>query len=209
MESRIRCIFLALLASVYSTFLLAQEPKSVIEPQPERREISEANIDSENFEVGLSIGFIAIEDFANSAIVGARLAYHVNEDFFIEAAYEQAKAGETSFEVLSGGAPLLTNDERNYRYYNLGLGYTLNGETFVTDHLVINSASYFIIGAGSTEFAGDERFTLSLGAGYKVLLSDYFALRLELKDHLFNSELIGQEKTTHNIQYGIGASFFF
>jgi hypothetical protein len=26
---------------------------------------------------------------------------------------------------------------------------------------------------------------------------------------LFNSELIGKEKTTHNIQYGLGATFFF
>ncbi|MDP5030589.1 MAG: outer membrane beta-barrel domain-containing protein [Paraglaciecola sp.] len=208
MAIRFRSLFLISLVVLCACPALAQE-SSVIEPQPERREINEANIDTENFEFGLVAGVISIEDFSTSAIVGARFAFHINEDFFVEAAYEQATAGQTSFELLSGGAPLLTEDERNYRYYNLGLGYNLNGETFVTDSLVINSAAYFIIGAGSTEFGGDERFTVSLGAGYRVLLTDYFSLRVELKDHLFNSELIGDEKTTHNIQYGLGATFFF
>lgn len=208
MATRFRSLFLITLVTMVLSPVWAQEP-SVIEPQPQRREISEANIDSENFEVGVFAGVISIEDFSTSAIIGARLAYHINEDFFVEAAYEQAKAGQTSFELLSGGAPLLTDEERNYRYFNLGLGYNLNGETFVTDSFVINSAAYFTLGAGSTEFGGDQRFTLSLGAGYRVLLTDYFSLRLELKDHLFNSELIGEEKTTHNIQYGLGASFFF
>ncbi|WP_340679837.1 outer membrane beta-barrel domain-containing protein [Paraglaciecola sp.] len=209
MDIRIRGILLSCLLGLLVGPLWAQTPTSVIEPEPQRREMSEANIEAENVEIGLTVGVISIEDFSTSMIAGARLAYHINEKFFVEAAYGQAEAGQTSFELLSGGAPLLTDEERNYRYYNLGLGYSLNGETFVTDSWVINSSSYFVLGAGSTEFAGDEHFTLTLGAGYRVLLSDYFSLRAEVKDHLFNSELIGEEKTTHNIQYGVGATFFF
>jgi outer membrane beta-barrel protein len=209
MEIRFRRILLSCLLGLLVSPLWAQTRTSVIEPEPQRREISEANIDTENFEIGLTVGVISIEDFSTSMIAGLRLAYHINENFFVEAAYGQTEAGQTSFELLSGGAPLLTDEERNYRYYNLGLGYSLNGEIFVTDSWVINSATYFVLGAGSTEFAGDEHFTLTLGAGYKVLLSDYFALRVEVNDHLFNSELIGAEKTTHNIHYGVGATFFF
>ncbi|WP_293747209.1 outer membrane beta-barrel domain-containing protein [uncultured Paraglaciecola sp.] len=219
MEIGIRSFFLAMLCTVTSFSLYAQQgsqqssqqeaEQSVIEPNIERRDINEANIDSENFEFGLLVGVISIEDFSSSMVVGARAAYHVNEDFFVEATYGQADAGETSFEVLSGGAPFLTDEERNFRYYNVSLGYNLNGETFFTDNLVFNSATYLTLGAGSTEFGGDERFTLTLGAGYRLLLTDYFALHLNVKDHLFNSELIGAEKTTHNIEYGLGATFFF
>jgi outer membrane beta-barrel protein len=219
MEIGIRSFFLAILCTVTSFSLYAQQgsqqssqqesEQSVIEPNIERRDINEANIDSENFEFGLLVGVISIEDFSSSMVVGARAAYHVNEDFFVEATYGQADAGETSFEVLSGGAPFLTDEERNFRYYNVSLGYNLNGETFFTDNLVFNSATYLTLGAGSTEFGGDERFTLTLGAGYRLLLTDFFALHLNVKDHLFNSELIGAEKTTHNIEYGLGATFFF
>lgn len=211
MELGIRSFFLALVCTVSSVPLFAQqEPEqSVIEPSVERRDINEANIDSENFEFGLFAGVISIEDFSSSAVLGARAAYHINEDFFVEATYGQAEAGKTSFEVLSGGAPFLTDEERDFRYYNLALGYNLNGETFFTDNWVFNSATYFTLGAGSTEFGGDERFTLTLGAGYRLLFSDFFALHVNVKDHLFNSELIGQEKTTHNIEYGLSATFFF
>ena len=233
MEIGIRSLFLALLCTVISFSLFAQQnadqstqqearqqearqqeaqqkpQQSVIEPSVERRDINEANIDSENFEFGVLVGVISIEDFSTSMVVGARAAYHVNEDFFVEATYGQAEAGETSFEVLSGGAPFLTEEERDYRYYNVSLGYNLNGETFFTDRWVFNSATYLTLGAGSTEFGGDERFTVSIGAGYRLLLSDFFALHLNVKDHLFNSELIGEEKTTHNIEYGLGATFFF
>ena len=212
MEIGIRSLFLMLLASVASSHLMAQEDVqagSLIEPKVERQDINEANIDNENFEFGLLMGVISIEDFSSSSLLGARAAYHINEDFFVEASYAQAQAGETSFEVLSGGAPFLTEDERDYRYYNVSFGYNLNGETFFTENWVFNSATYLTLGAGSTEFGGDERFTVSLGAGYRLLLTDYFALHLSMRDHLFNSELIGEQKTTHNIEYGLSATFFF
>ncbi|MFT4939582.1 MAG: outer membrane beta-barrel protein [Paraglaciecola sp.] len=217
METWIRCIFLVLCYFTLSAGAQAQEeqeqqqdkPQSVIKPTLERRDINEANIDSENFELGLLVGVISIEDFSSDTLLGVRAAYHVNEDFFIEATYGQAQAGQTSFEILSGGAPFLTDEQRDYRYYNLSLGYNLNGETFITENWVFNSATYFSLGAGSTEFGGDERFTVSFGAGYRLLLTDYFALHFGLKDHVFNSELIGEEKTTHNVEYAVGATFFF
>lgn len=216
MEIGIRSIFLVTCCLAISTSIRAQEDQqqgateqSVIEAQVQRRDINEANIDSENFELGLFVGVISIEDFSSNTLLGARVAYHVSENFFVEAAYGQAESGQTSFEILSGGAPFLTDEERDYRYYNLALGYNLNGETFLTNRWVFNSATYFSLGAGSTEFGGDERFTLSLGAGYRLLLTDYFALHFDLRDHVFNSELIGEEKTTHNIEYGLGATFFF
>lgn len=219
METRIRSVFLSALLLTASTTVLAQQEQpttesesdatSVIKPDLQRRDINESNIDSENIELGVFAGILSIEDFSTNPVVGARIAYHVNEDFFVEASYAQSEAGETSFEILSGGAPFLTDEERDYTYYNLSLGYNLNGEVFLTNNLVLNSSAYFTLGAGSTEFGGDDRFTVSVGAGYRLLLTDYFAVHVGLKDHIFNSEIIGEEKTTHNIEYGIGATFFF
>ncbi|GAB5379071.1 MAG: hypothetical protein Alis3KO_10590 [Aliiglaciecola sp.] len=218
METRIRSVFLGTVLFALANTGYAQqqdEPQaqnqtqSVIEPELQRRDINESNIDSENFEIGLFAGILSIEDFSSDPVIGARLAYHVSEDFFVEASYGKSEAGRTSFEILSGGAPFLTDEERDYTYYNLSLGYNLNGEVFLTRNLVFNSATYFTLGAGSTDFGGDDRFTVTIGAGYRLLLTDYFALHIGLKDHIFNSEIIGEEKTTHNIEYGLGATFFF
>jgi outer membrane beta-barrel protein len=221
-ETWIRSVFLGLALITACSLGLAQELKaesaaddsqasaqSVIQPDLHRREMNEADIDSENFELGLYVGIISIEDFSSSAVIGARAAYHINEDFFVEAIYGQARAGETSFEILSGGSPFLTDDERDFRYYNLSAGYNLNGEVFLSQDLVFNSATYFTLGVGSTEFGGDEHFTLSIGGGYRLLLTDYMALHFDVRDQIFNSEIIGQQKSTHNIEYAMGATFFF
>ncbi|MBF7074553.1 outer membrane beta-barrel domain-containing protein [Glaciecola sp. MH2013] len=188
----------------------AQErPPALIDPNVERREIDESDIDTENFELGVFGGFMTIEDFESDAVVGATLAYHINEHFFLEAAYAETTAGQTSFEKLSGGAPFLTEEERDYRYYNLSLGFNINGETFLTDNLVFNSDFYLLMGAGSTEFGGDERFTVSVGAGYRLLLTDFWALRVDVKDHIFNSDIIGVEKDVHNLAFTLSTTFFF
>ena len=180
-----------------------------IDPGIERRSIDEFDIDSENIEIGLYTGIISIEDFGSDMVVGATLAYHVNEHFFVEASYGQATAGETSFEVLSGGAPFLTDDQRDYRFYDLSLGYNINGEVFFTPSLVFNSDFYVILGAGNTDFAGDEMFTVSAGIGYRLLVTDYLSVRFDVRDHIFNTDIIAEEKTVHNPRFTLGLTFFF
>ena len=211
MDARIFGLFLVgATASAFSVDVMAQQtPPPVIEPELDRREIREADIDSENFEIGVFAGQISIEDFSSSSIVGVTLGYHITENIFAEASYAQADAGQTSFEILSGGAPFLTDEEREYTYYDLSVGYNFNGELFVSDGTVLNTDFYLMVGGGSTDFGGESQFTLTLGGGYRVLLTDYFAVRLDVKDHIFNSEIIGEEKDTHNIQYTLGATFFF
>ena len=57
------------------------------------------------------------------------------------------------------------------------------------------SAVYFTLGAGSTRFAGDDHFTVALGAGLRVLANDWIALHLDVRDHMFESDLLGENKT--------------
>ncbi len=211
MDARIFSLFLVgITAATASVDVLAQQtPPPVIEPDLDRREVREADIDSENFEIGVFAGQISIEDFSTSSIVGVTLGYHITENIFAEASYAQADAGQTSFEILSGGAPFLTDDEREYTYYDLSVGYNFNGELFISEGTVFNTDFYLTLGGGSTDFGGESQFTLTLGGGYRVLLTDYFAVRLDVKDHIFSSEIIGEEKDTHNIQYTLGATFFF
>jgi outer membrane beta-barrel protein len=204
----IRLLLMSFTALVVSVGAVAQQGPT-IEPNLERRDIREADIDSENVEIGVFAGQVSIEDFSSSSIVGVSLGYHITENIFAEATYAQADAGETSFEILSGGAPFLTEEEREYRYYDLSVGYNFNGELFVTQNTVFNTDFFVTVGGGSTDFGGESQFTLSLGAGYRVLITDYFALRLDVRDRIFNSEIIGEEKDTHNIQYTLGATYFF
>ena len=226
MESRIRVLFLSTLvvmlagcAATKSLFDFGQEnaapataesPGQVIDLEVERREVKEPKIDTENFEVGGFVGLMSIEDFGSDFVYGARIAYHVTEGFFVEATVGQTEAGLTSFEVLSGGARLIADNERTFTYYNLNLGYNiLPGEGFVGEGRAYNTSLYLVAGLGSTRFAGDDRFTVNFGAGFRFLLTDSVALHIDFRDHLFDIDLLGEEKTVHNLESHLGVTVFF
>jgi outer membrane beta-barrel protein len=182
----------------------------IIDPQVERREIERVRIDTEDFELGAYVGILSIEDFESNAVYGARLAYHLTEDFFIEATYGQSEAGRTSYETLSGSAALLTDDEREYRYYALSLGWNaLPGEIFIGKDRAYNTAFYLVAGIGSTTFGGDDRFTVNGGFGYRILPADWIAVHFDVRDHIYDIDLLGEKKIVNNLEAHLGLSIFF
>jgi outer membrane beta-barrel protein len=185
-------------------------PPQVIEPEVQRRKIKVAKIDAENIELGAYFGALSIEDFGTNNVYGVRAAYHVTEDFFFEANVGRSKAGKTSFETLGGNVQLLTDAERQFTYYNLSLGYNfLPGEVYIGRSLAMNSALYLLGGIGSSKFAGDQRFTVNFGAGYRVLPTDWLAIHIDVQDFVFQSDLLGKDKLTNNFGAYIGATVFF
>ena len=189
---------------------LAEQQPQVVEPAVKRREVERAQIDTENFEAGVFVGTISIEDFGSDFVYGGRLAYHFTESLFAEGTFGMAKAGRTSYEDLSGSVDLLTDDERDYTYYDLAVGWNaLPGEVFFGGTRAMPSSVYVTLGAGSTRFAGDDHFTVAVGAGFRLLVNDWVALRLDVRNHMFNSDLLGDDKLTQNLQVGLGVSAFF
>lgn len=213
MESRIQRIFLSGLLPLSMALLLAlpaqaQDAPQVIEPEVQRRDIDVAKIDTEDFEITLFYGLMSVEDFESNSVWGARFAYHISEWFFTEATYAQTDVGTSSFEKLGGGAVLLS--DRELTYYDLSIGYNLfPGEVFFGSKRAWNSSVYLIGGLGSTDFAGDNEFTVNFGFGIKILPTDSIAVRLEARDYLFDTEITGENKTTHNLQGTLNISYFF
>jgi outer membrane beta-barrel protein len=188
----------------------ADADAAVIDPDVARRDIDPPKIDTDDFEIGAFVGLMSVEDFESNAVYGFRMDYHVTEKFFVEGSYGQTKVGETSYEKLSGGAQLLPDDQRELTYYDLSVGYNLlPGEAFIGRNRAFNGALYVQAGAGNTDFAGDNHFTLMLGAGYRMLLWQALAMHVDFRDHIWDSDLLGESKTTHNIELSLGLSFFF
>jgi len=187
-----------------------QTPPRVIEPQVERRTIKVPRIRSSNVEVGLFYGALSIEDFGTNADYGVTAAYHITEDFFFQGEAGRSRGGRTSFETLSGNIQLLTEAERRFTYYDLSLGYNfLPGEAFLGRGVAMTSAFYLLGGFGATDFAGDTKFTVNFGAGYRVVPTDWLALHVTVQDHLFQTSLLGVTKLTNNLEARMGATVFF
>jgi outer membrane beta-barrel protein len=151
-----------------------------------------------------------MEHFDTNAVVGLKFGYHVSEDFFVQASYGFSKVGETSFEKISGGAPLLSDDERDVEYYLFSIGFNLlPGEAFLTDSTTLNTVLYISGGVGSTDFAGDDRSTIAFAVGYRTIVLDGFSVDVEMRDLIFDLDTFGEDDTTHNIELTLSLNLFF
>ena len=188
----------------------SDEQSSLVQPQIERVEFDESMIDVDDFEISFFAGLLSIEDFGVNSVSGFKLAYHVSESIFVQVESGESDAGETSFEVLNGGAPLLADEERALEYYQFNVGYNLfPGEAFVSDETTLNNAFYLIAGIGDTKFAGDDRYTYNYGFGYRLIFLDSVAFNADLRDYVFDMDVFGEEEKTHNLAYTFALSLYF
>lgn len=223
MENRFQRILLMLgllgaLAGVTSPVLAADDKEKdndgelgkIITPDIERRHIKEADLDSEDLEVGLYYGMLSVEDFGSNTVAGVTFAYHITEDLFTQVNYATSETQKTSYELLSGGVELLTKEQRSLSYYNISLGYNLlPGQVYISDNWHFNTGVYFIAGAGNTRLAEKNYFTYNLGAGFKFYATDWLMLDLGVRDYSFKHELFGVSKKTNNLETRLGISLFF
>jgi outer membrane beta-barrel protein len=79
----------------------------------------------------------------------------------------------------------------------------------MTSNLTFNSAFYLIGGIGNTEFGGEDNFTTTVGTGYRIVLLDWLTWHIDFRDHIFQSDILNEDETTHNIELSSGVTLFF
>jgi outer membrane beta-barrel protein len=187
-----------------------QAEPSIIEPQVSRREVKTPKIKAKNFELGAYFGALSIEDFGTNPIYGVRGAYHVTEDFFLEGFAARSKAGLSSLEDVFPGITVVSNSGRQFTYYDLDVGYNvLPGEVFLGRGRAFNTALYVTVGMGDVKFADQDQFALNFGVGTRVLVTDWLAMHLDVRDHVFESSLFGVDKNVHNVEATLGLTTYF
>ncbi len=158
---------------------------------------------------GAYLGTYSSEDFGASLVYGARLGYHITEDFFVEGVYGTTSVSDENYrQILPGG--VFPEKEETLSYYNLSVGYNiLPGEVFFGSRYAMASALYLIAGVGSTKFLEQSKQTINFGLGYRVFLKDWAAIQVDFRDHLYTLDLLGQSKSTQNLELTAGITFFF
>ena len=210
--SRVTCLGLLLLLFAPG-FSQAQDTQpsateQVIQPEIDRRTLHIPRIDTEDFEIGAYIGLLSVEDFGAKPVYGLRLAYHVSEDFFVEGIVGQSTVSDEALRAL--GLSLFPSPEEKLTYYALSLGYNLlPGEIFIGRRNAMTSAVYLLGGVGNTKFVNENRFTINIGMGIRVLPVDWIALHLTMRDHLFESDILGSKEIKNNFELTLGVSVYF
>jgi outer membrane beta-barrel protein len=184
-----------------------QSDEPIIKPPAEERPLNEARIDTESLELGPYYGLYALDGFGTSGVLGFRLAYHLSEDVFFEGTYGITRVDQQTFRRLTGRS--LVADE-TITYWNAGAGYNLfPGQIFLTRRKTLNSTLYLIGGLGQTRLDQRALFTFNTGTGYKVFLTDWLDLRIELRVHALVTDVTGKKQRIYNLENTAAFAVFF
>lgn len=166
------------------------------------------DIDSEFFELGIYTGFLSVQDFTTEPIIGVRATFHASEDYFVQFNAAMTNVDKSSFEENQGS--LFSGSDRDYTYYNFLVGYNLlQGEVFPSGPKAYWSNLYLVAGVGNTDFGGEDAFTWTVGAGYKINLSRRYVISVDLRDHSYKSNLIAEDDRVHNVELTAGFNYLF
>jgi outer membrane beta-barrel protein len=210
-QQKITVLLAALAVAPFVAAQTTQAPanEQVIVPEVDRRDVKLPRFPSKDFEVGLFGGVYSAQNFSASGVGGLRLGYHITEDFFAELAVGQTKVSDKTFRQIIPGGVFPTGKD-TLRYFNLSAGYNvLPGEVFIGSNRAKATAVYLIGGVGSTKFNQQRKQTFNFGLGMRLLLTDHWALRMDMRDHVFTYDLLGRKESTHNLELTGGLSFFF
>lgn len=195
-------------AGVQAQSPVTKESEPVIKPEIDRREITVPRLRAHDIEFGAYVGILNVESFGSSPVYGARLGYHVTEDIFIEAAYARSEVSDESFRNL--GIPIFPEEQTELTYYNLSAALNIfPGEVFFARTRARPAYIYLIGGVGLTAYDRLNNLTFNFGLGVRVLPFDRVSVRVELRDHLFESDLLGENKLTSNLELSVGLSYNF
>ncbi len=183
--------------------------EQVVVPQVERRDVQPPKYPSNDFEVGAFVGTYATQNFGSSLVYGLRVGYAITEDFFVQGTYGSTQVSDDNYrQILPGG--IFANETETLSYYNLSVGYNvLPGEVFIGANRALASQLYVIGGIGSTDFNGQSKQTINFGVGARVFVKDSFSLQVDMRDHIFSLDLLGQSQSTQNLEFTAGFSFYF
>lgn len=185
-----------------------QLPDQLIGAEVYRRDVKIAKVDTERFEIGAYSGILAVEDLSSSLAYGLRAGFLVTEDAFLEVHYLESSVTDQVRRDI--GQPFFPEEDMDLEQYALVLGYTLfPGEVFVGRDVAMASQTYLLSGIGNTSFNGEDYLTYQFGFGFKLLPKDWMVVRIEARDSVWETDLLGAKKWTNNFEMNLGLGFIF
>jgi outer membrane beta-barrel protein len=183
-------------------------PPPVVEPQIDRRDIKIPHINVDDIEIGAYAGLLNMDDFGSAPSFGLRATYHVTEDFFAEAAYGKSTISDAGFRQL--GIAIFQKEDQELTQYNFSVGYNLfPGEIYLTRNHSVTSVIYLIGGIGAIDFNKETQTTFNAGLGVSTVPYSWLTLRVDVRDYMFQSDILGTNELKHNIELTLGAAWFF
>ena len=180
----------------------------IVTPDAEQELIKDSDIRNAGMNIGVYAGLISYENFNSSYLLALYYSYPFSEKVFVEAEFGVSTINDSEYRNI--GLPLLTEEEVGMQFYTVLIGYNLlPGEVYWSQNKTLISRFYLIGGIGSVNFDDNQSVSIHLGAGFKMELDENKSIRFEARDRLFDTDILGTDKLTNNIEFHLGIDWNF
>jgi outer membrane beta-barrel protein len=161
-------------------------------------------------ELSAYAGGYAADLTSASYLVGGAYTFHLSEDLGLEASFGYTRARAELVHIVEDRfATDLIREDTPVFVYGGHVLWTLAYGKLRWFHSRISRFDFFMaLGGGITDNRSARSLTFSGGFGLKFYPTSWFALRLDVRDHVLNQELLGESRIVNNLVTTLGVSMF-
>jgi outer membrane beta-barrel protein len=158
-------------------------------------------------------GWYAADLYSSTWTAGGAYTFHFSEDLGLEASYAYTRFRSAVTDSYERRYPNIQVLNRADQPTNLYFGHLI--WTFAYGKLrwmgggISRFDFNFAFGGGVTDDSSSRGLTASAGIGTKFFFGKWFALRMDVRDHVLREVLVGDEHLANDVIVTLGASIFF
>lgn len=155
-------------------------------------------------------GVYAADLTSSSWLAGGAYTYHITEDFGLEASFGYTRARSELTRIIEDrlATDLVKEDVPVFLYMGHLIWTLAYGKLRWFGSRISRFDFNLALGGGVTDNRSARGLTGSAGLGLKFYPTQYFAVRVDLRDQLLSQELLGESRLVNNLIATLGLSFF-
>jgi outer membrane beta-barrel protein len=155
-------------------------------------------------------GYYVSDLLDGTVIVGAAYTYHMTEDAGIEASfgYSQVRSSVAAELERSHGVMVLPKQDRVYHVFTDLVWSPVHGKLRVFADSIVHFDIHGAVGVGIIDNATSFGVAGQFGVGTKIFLSKSWAIRLDVRDHLYKQQVLDVNQYVQDFSLTLGVSVF-
>jgi len=157
-------------------------------------------------------GWYAADLYSSNYVLGGAYTFHFSEDLALEASFQYTRFHSDASDTFNRRYPQLVLEQTNDKPGLLYFGHLIWSFAYGKLRWMGGGISRFdfnlALGAGVTDDTTSVGVTGSAGIGTKFYFGKWFALRFDVRDHILQQQLIGEQHLVNDVLVTLGMSVF-
>jgi outer membrane beta-barrel protein len=167
-------------------------------------------VKSARHELTVQGGYYVSDLLDGTFVVGAAYTYHLTEDVGVEASfgYSQIRSSVASRLEQDRGVTILPKEDRVYLAFTDLVWSPIHGKMRFFADSIVHFDIHGAVGVGVIDNATSLGAAGQFGVGMKVLLGKSWAVRLDVRDHLYKQQVLQVSQYVQDFSLTMGVSVF-